>query len=56
MAVPSQEQRLEYRLNVAQDVIAAIGLVTGIAVATLSLWALISKYRAAGARQRQQQP
>jgi hypothetical protein len=33
------------RLDVAKDVLAAIGLVSGIAIAVISLWAILKKYR-----------
>jgi hypothetical protein len=38
------------KLAVAQDALAAIGLVTGIVISGISLWALLSKYRASSAR------
>lgn len=33
------------RLEVAQDVLAAIGLVAGIALSVASLWAILRRYR-----------
>ena len=52
---PPPAPRLQARLNVAQDVIYGAGLVIGIVVGGLSLWALIGKYQAARA-QRQPPP
>jgi len=44
--LPSPPQvRKVAKLEVAQDVLAAIGLVSGIVISGVSLWVLISKYR-----------
>ncbi len=52
---PPRQPVLQARLNVAKDVLIGTGLVAGIVISGLSLWALIAKYRA-GAAQRQQEP
>ena len=43
-APPPPQRRLEARLVVAQDVIAGIGLITGIMLSGISLWILIRRY------------
>ena len=42
---PAPPRKKVARLVVAQDVLAAIGLVTGIALAAVSLWAILKKYQ-----------
>jgi len=45
MAAPPQPQpRLEARLVVVQDALIGVGLVTGIIISSVSLWALWRKY------------
>ena len=50
---PPPQRALQARLNVAQDVLVGVGLAAGIVISTLSLWAIIAKYRAAAAQRRQ---
>jgi len=49
---PPRQRVLQARLSVAQDVLVGVGLVAGIVISGLSLWAIIAKYRAAAVQRR----
>jgi hypothetical protein len=53
-APPVSGPRKIAKLEVAQDVLASIGLVAGIVIAGISLWAIIRKYRRPAAPPRAQ--
>ncbi len=55
MAAPAEPAPPRGRLAAVQEGLALVGLVSGIAISTISAWAIISRWRAAARARRAQQ-